>query len=93
MHNTQTKPEFDFHQEMVEWGREIDRHTHTFLEEVEKEYAWEAVVNLKKFKAQNEKHFKLPLSDEQKSVLEEASKILCQIHSHMGCQTGTDGWE
>ena len=91
MHNTQTKP--DFHQEMVEWGKDIQRQTHTFLREVEKQSAWEARENLLMFKAQNEEHFKLPLSDKQKSVLEEAAQILCEIDSHMGTQTGTDGWE
>ena len=34
MHNTQTKP--DFHQEMIDWGRDIQRQTDSFLEEVEK---------------------------------------------------------
>ena len=91
MLNTETQP--DFHQEMVNWGRDIDRNTDSFLTDVEKGYASEAADYLRKFKAQNEKHFKLPLSEKQKSVLEEASKILCEIHSHMGCQTGTDGWE
>ena len=91
MQTTKTQP--DFHQEMVEWGRDIQRQTHTFLREVEKQYAWEARENLLKFKAQNEEHFKLPLSDKQKSVLEEAAQILNEIDTHMGCQTGTDGWE
>jgi len=91
MLNTQTKP--DFHQEMVNWGKDIQMQTDSFLEEVEKGYASEAADYLRKFKAQNEKHFKLPLSEKQKSVLEEAYTTLCQIDNHMGCQTGTDGWE
>ena len=91
MPHTQTKP--DFHQEMVNWGKDIERQTDSFLEEVEKEYASEAANYLRKFKAQNEEHFKLPLSEHQKSVLEEAHKILCQIDSHMAVQTGTGGWE
>jgi len=78
---------------MVNWGKDIERHTDSFLTEVEKGYASEAADYLRKFKAQNEKHFKLPLSEKQKSVLEEAYKTLCQIDNHMGCQTGTDGWE
>ena len=77
MQNTQTKP--DFHQEMVEWGRDIERQTDSFLKEVEKEYASEAADYLRKFKAQNDEHFKLPLSDKQKSVLEEAVQILQEI--------------
>ena len=91
MQTTKTQP--DFHQEMCEWGRDIQKQTHTFLREVEKQYAWEARENLLMFKAQNEEHFKLPLSDKQKSVLDEAAQILSEIVTHMGCQTGTDGWE
>ena len=91
MQTTKTQP--DFHQEMVEWGRDVERQTHTFLQEVEKEYADKAADYLRKFKAQNEEHFKLPLSEKQKSVLEEAHKILCQIDGHMAVQTGTGGWE
>ena len=91
MQTTKTQP--DFHQEMVEWGRDIERQTDSFLKEVEKEYADKAADYLRKFKAQNEKYFKLPLSDRQKSVLEEAYVILLQIDGHMGVQTGTGGWE
>ena len=40
MLNTQTKP--DFHQDMVDWGQDIQRQTDSFLEEVEKGYASEA---------------------------------------------------
>ena len=91
MHNTQTKP--DFHQEMIDWGRDIQRQTDSFLEEVEKGYASEAADYLRKFQEQNEKHLKLPLSEKQKTVLKEAYSTLCLIDGHMGTQTGTDGWE
>ena len=91
MLNTQTKP--DFHQDMIDWGRDIQRQTDSFLEEVEKGYASKAADYLRKFQEQNEEHFKLPLSDKQKSVLEEAAQILSEIDTHMGAQTGTDGWE
>ena len=47
MHNTQTKP--DFHQDMIDWGRDIQRQTDSFLEEVEKGYASEAADYLRKF--------------------------------------------
>ena len=91
MQTTKTQP--DFHQEMVEWGRDIERQTDSFLKEVEKEYADKSAYYLRKFLAQNEEHFKLPLSEHQKSVLKEAYLTLCKIDGHMAVQTGTGGWE
>jgi len=91
MQTTKTQP--DFHQEMVEWGRDIERQTDDFLKEVEKEYADKSADYLRKFQAQNEEHFKLPLSEHQRSVLKEAYEILLSIDNHMSVQTGTGGWE